>query len=71
MNMVDARGLSCPEPVMVAKRELERHPEGIEIILDTHVSVENVNRLVHNMGYCVSINQEDENYHLIIKKQDK
>lgn len=68
MNIVDARGLSCPEPVIIAKRELDKHPEGIEIMLDTHVSVENVRRLVQNMGYQVNEVQKKEDYHLIIKK---
>lgn len=68
MNIVDARGRSCPEPVIMAKRELQSNPAGIEILLDTHVAVENVSRLAGSMGYQVSVADEQGDFHLTIKK---
>lgn len=68
MKVVDARGRSCPEPVIMAKNGLETDPAGIEILLDTHVSVENVSRLAKSMGYQVSVAEEQGDFHLTIKK---
>lgn len=48
---VDARGLSCPEPVLLAKRAIEGLESGtIEVLVDTVTSRENVTRLAKHLG---------------------
>ena len=43
---VDARGLSCPEPVLLAKQAIDSLDTGtIEVIVDTVTSRENVSRM--------------------------
>ncbi len=52
---VDARGLSCPQPVVETKKAMEKLPGGtIEVLVDTVTSRENVSRLARNQGWEVS-----------------
>lgn len=53
MKTIDCRGLACPEPVIRAKRELERSPQGICVLLDDGPPRENVSRFARNRGYHV------------------
>ncbi|MDO9508440.1 MAG: sulfurtransferase TusA family protein [Thermovirgaceae bacterium] len=52
---VDARGLSCPQPVVETKKAMGRQTGGtIEVLVDTVTSRENVSRLARNQGWNVS-----------------
>ena len=43
--LIDARGLGCPKPVMMAEEELNKINEGIvEILVDNEASVKNLSR---------------------------
>ena len=44
MKKVDARGLSCPEPVIRAKNAMESGDKEYEILVDNVVAKENVSR---------------------------
>lgn len=53
--MIDARGLSCPEPVILAMKEIDaKHPATMDVIVDNAAAVENVSRLGKAKGYQVS-----------------
>ena len=53
MKTIDCRGLSCPEPVIRTKRELEGSSEGVCVLLDDGPPRENVSRFARNRGYRV------------------
>jgi len=53
VKTIDCRGLSCPEPVIRTKRELESSPEGVCVLLDDGPPRENVSRFARNRGYQV------------------
>ena len=59
MKEVDARGLSCPEPVIMAKKALKESPDGIDIHVDNVASKENVSRYLEAMGCKVSVKEGD------------
>lgn len=67
-NILDVRGLSCPEPVIRTKKELEKYNEPFEILIDQEVAKENVSRLVKNMGYDIIVEEKNEEYVLLVKK---
>lgn len=69
-RIVDARGLSCPEPVLMTLREIKKGKGEILILLDTEVSKENVLRAVKKEGWRVSeIKKEGTDYRIIIKSE--
>jgi tRNA 2-thiouridine synthesizing protein A len=52
-NVVDARGLSCPLPVLKAKEAIEKGDEKIEVLVDNNTALENVTRLAKSKGFAV------------------
>lgn len=69
-TIVDARGLSCPQPVLMTLDEIKNINKGeFEILVDTDASKENVSRAVEGKGWQVmDIKEEGEGYRLFIKK---
>ncbi len=70
MNTVDARGLSCPEPVLRARQAIERTPAGgqVEVLVETVTSRENVRRAAQSMGCAVEICDHEGGFRLVIRK---
>lgn len=68
MNTIDARGRSCPEPVIMVKTATEKNPTSLEVLLDTPVSVENVTRFAESKGYTVTKTEEGKDFKLSLKK---
>lgn len=63
---VDARGLSCPQPVLMTIDEIKKTTASeILILVDTEASRENVSRTAESQGWKVlSITEEDDVYQL-------
>lgn len=58
MNRIDTSGLSCPEPVIMTKKALAVHGEGLDVIVDNRASLENVTRYAEALGYRVERMEE-------------
>lgn len=68
-NIVDARGRSCPEPVLLTKQAIEDyHGTPFEVLVDAAVAVENIKRFATNQGFTVEVKEKDDEYALFIKK---
>ncbi len=68
-EIVDARGLSCPQPVLMTKKALENNKSGeIEVLVDNATAKENITRFASNAGYQVSVSEENEDYRLTLSK---
>ncbi|MFC1992371.1 sulfurtransferase TusA family protein [Chloroflexota bacterium] len=62
MIEVDARGFSCPIPVVRTKKAIEENPkETITVLIETEVSKENVSRLAQSKGYSTEIEEAEAN----------
>ena len=57
IKIVDARGLSCPQPVVLAKQAFESN-EQVIVIVDNETALENVNRLGSKLGCEVKIGSQ-------------
>ncbi|MCL6559711.1 MAG: sulfurtransferase TusA family protein [Firmicutes bacterium] len=65
----DARGLLCPEPVLITKREMDRLGRGaFQVLVDTAAARDNITRLAKNQKWEISIEQKDEEFLLTLKK---
>lgn len=60
MKKVDARGLSCPEPVIRAKNAMESGDKEYEILVDNVVAKENVSRFATHQGYQVQATEQGD-----------
>jgi len=68
-TIVDARGRSCPEPVILTRRAIvEEKLVDFEVIVDTAVAKENVERFCQNKGFTVEIVEVNGEYLLKARK---
>lgn len=69
-QIVDARGFSCPQPVLMTMEEIRKTGKGeIEILVDTDTSKENVSRAATSKGWKVqNITEEGTGYRVLIRK---
>ncbi len=67
---VDAKGLSCPQPVLLTVNEMKKLKKGeIEVLVDTETSRENVSRAATSNGWTIkNITQESSGYRISIEK---
>ena len=68
--IIDAGGLSCPQPVLMTLDKIKEIQKGeITVKVDTDTSKENVSRAAQSQGWEVADIKEDrEGYQLTIRK---
>ncbi len=60
---IDARGLTCPAPVLLVKNSVEQAGEqDIVVLVDNEASLENVSRFLTAKGYQVSDGREGADF---------
>ncbi|HJC62522.1 MAG TPA: sulfurtransferase TusA family protein [Candidatus Blautia merdavium] len=68
MKKIDARGLSCPEPVIMTKNAFASKEAAYEVLVDHVAAKENVSRFARHQGYQVQVEEQGEEFLLRIKK---
>lgn len=68
MKILDARGLSCPEPVIMLRKAMMTKEAAYQITVDNVASRENVTRFAEHQGYRVSVTETSGEYTLEITK---
>lgn len=66
---IDARGLSCPQPVIETKKAVDSKITHMSVLVDNIAAKENVSRFATVMKYQVSITETDYGWMLELKKQ--
>ncbi|RJP55163.1 MAG: sulfurtransferase-like selenium metabolism protein YedF [Deltaproteobacteria bacterium] len=68
-NIIDAKGLTCPQPVINTKKALEEIKEGIlTVIVDNVAARDNVRRFAESQGCTVMVEEDNGDYRLEIAK---
>jgi len=68
-EQVDARGLSCPQPVVVTRKKMDQIGKGtIEVMVDTATARDNIERMATNQGWQVEIKEKEDEFLLILIK---
>lgn len=60
MTTIDARGLSCPQPVILVAKAIEAGEKNFEVLVDSECSLENVSRLLENKKIKYEISEKDD-----------
>lgn len=68
MEKIDVRGMSCPQPVLMAKNTIEKHPEGIDILVDNNTAKNNITRFLKNLGYNLEYKDEKEDTIIVVRR---
>lgn len=69
-KVVDARGLSCPQPVLLARNALQESHEVI-IIVDSDTARHNVTRMAEKSGYTVGVEVREDGTYLHIARGER
>jgi tRNA 2-thiouridine synthesizing protein A len=69
-EQVDARGLSCPQPVLLIMEKLRTLNQGeLVVLVDTDTSRENVSRAAASLGWQVkAVQPEGGAYRITLQK---
>ncbi len=70
-DTIDARGYSCPQPVIMTLNAIKRMGNGdLMIMVDTDTAKENVSRAAKAQGWEVAdIQPEGKGYNITIRKE--
>ncbi len=69
MYEVDARGLSCPEPVMMTAEALKSHGnEDIKVLVSEPHCYKNVEKYAASQGRSAEVHAVGSEFEVIIKK---
>lgn len=67
--MIDARGLSCPMPVVMTQKAIQKGaPASLEVLVDAQVAVENVTRYAQSQGYKTKVEPQGPDFKLTLTK---
>lgn len=61
-KIIDAKGKSCPMPVIMAKKEIESGIKFFAIEVDNKIAVENLKKLANSQGFEISVEKNNENF---------
>ncbi len=66
---IDARGLSCPEPIMLTRKSLQDAAQGeVVVLVDTMAQVDNCGRAAESLGWKATFEEKDDLFELILRK---
>lgn len=60
MKNIDARGLSCPQPVLLCQSAIKAGEKEFVVFVDDVAPLENVTRFAQNHGYKVSVKHVED-----------
>ena len=67
MYEVDARGLSCPEPVMLTKSALKKQGTPLKVLVDDAIAKTNIEKLIKKEGKKLTVSENDSEFEMIIE----
>ena len=67
-KIIDARGLSCPQPVVLTQKALEEADEVVTVV-DNEPARENVSRLGKSKGCKVTVEHREDGIYLTLRKE--
>ena len=63
---VDARGFSCPQPVMMALKAQETNPDAFVVEVDHETAAENVVRALTEKGRQTTVSKSEDGYSVAV-----
>lgn len=69
-KVIDARGLSCPQPVVLARKAMAEADE-LTVIVDNPTARDNVSRMAQKEGFKVEVEERGEDIYLHLRREEK
>lgn len=65
-KIIDARGLSCPQPVLLTYKAIEAGEAPITVTVDNPAARENIRRMAEGQKKTVTIREDGEDFILTV-----
>ena len=66
MKKIDARGLTCPAPVLQTRAGLEEsNPGNVNVVVDNAAAQQNVQRFLESQGFETTLSQKGADYFVV------
>ena len=65
--MIDARGLSCPEPIMLTDQALKESNEQVKVLVTEPHQKMTVEKLAKRKGLSYTSNETEDGFEVIIR----
>ncbi len=62
IKVVDARGLSCPQPVVLTQKAIKEGSTPFNVMVNSEVSKENVLRIVNKFNMKSQVKEDGEDF---------
>lgn len=62
MSLIDARGMACPQPVLMAKKATSSKPSKVQLVVDSTVARNNVEKFLKSAGYSVTVQEDSDDF---------
>ncbi len=63
--IINACGLSCPQPVILTMNAMKNNPSSLQVSVDNNTAFENVKRLAESRGYTVDVEKKEDDTFLL------
>lgn len=71
-HIVDARGLNCPQPVILTKRVMDKgEADRLVTIVNQTAALENVTKLARSQGYEVEVEDKEGDYYITMIRSEE
>lgn len=68
-NIIDARGMACPKPVILTKRALAEITEGnVAVLVDNQTAVNNISAFANSIGLVADVEVNGNDFKITIEK---
>ncbi len=69
-DTIDARGLNCPQPVILTRKRLmqEDAAGAITVLVDTEVQAHNCTRAAEKLGWAVTRTEKGDGFELTLRR---
>jgi tRNA 2-thiouridine synthesizing protein A len=68
IKVVDARGLSCPQPVVLTQKALKDGTTPFNVLVNSEVSKENVLRIVNKFKMQSEVKEEGDDFIITVSR---
>jgi selenium metabolism protein YedF len=71
-DMVDVRGLACPQPVILTRAALERSQQDmITVVADSETARDNIVKMAHSLSCDVEVDRRGTDFYIAITKPEE
>lgn len=66
---IDARGLSCPQPVVLTQKAIKNGQSNFQVLVDSEASKENVLRCIEKNSLSAEVSADGDTFIISVSKK--